>query len=523
MRQTKFRPLIWLAVIGLLLYGVAILWSQMHGGSMDDMGNGHHVSKQKAEQTAIAFWQTKTNGLTPKVTTVYQTKERASAYIAKLNKTEAYEEQLGQKVPLEYWDVRLSDGVNEYIISVALKEATVTDWRILNGRTAIQFGDKQIADKTMLASGYSLNDFRYEAPDRAGQTGMHTYTSKQPVFEQSYLQVRMCIRGGQTISYQTDLLLPNQFNAWFDQQNRLSAQLSSGSLVVSICMAFAMFVYAIIKRRYISFSRGIVLALLFVAINIIHLYNAMPGTLATIDEQNRHPDLLFYTIMMVTLTLIMGVVVSLSAAVGDGLWREQNLNKWARWQEHGYGDHVWKSMIIGYLTCLFILGVQQALFAIAETSFHAFAIPDPSQSMFNLNAPILFPTLAWMAGISEEIIFRLFGIALLRKVLHNRFAAVLVSSFLWALGHAAYAVYPSYTRLIEVTILGVIFGYIFLRYGLIAAIFSHVIMDSILMGLTIMIGGNSLEIISGLVYMVLPLFVAAIIRFLHRRYHAAPT
>lgn len=227
--------------------------------------------------------------------------------------------------------------------------------------------------------------------------------------------------------------------------------------------------------------------------------------------------------MMITFTLIMGVVVSLSAAVGDGLWREQHLNMWARWQEHDYGDHVWKSMIIGYLTCLFILGVQQALFAIAETSFHAFAIPDPSQSVFNLNAPLLFPTLAWMAGISEEILFRLFGIALFRKLLRNTFAAVLVSSFLWALGHAAYTVYPSYTRLIEVTILGVIFSYIFLSYGLITTIFAHVIMDSILMGLTIMVGGHSLEIISGLGYMALPLFIAAIIRFLHRRHYTVPT
>lgn len=523
MKQVRFRSLIWLAVIGLLLYGIAILWTQLHEGSMDHMVNVPKVTRNQAEQTAVAFWQTRINGSTPKISTVYQTKKRASAYIAKLNKTDAYEEQVGKKVPLEYWDVRLSDGVNEYIVSVGLREASVTGWRILGEKTTVRLADKQMADRTMLVSGYSLNDFWYEVPDRASQTGRHTYTSKQPIFEQSYLQVKMSISGGQTVSYQTDLLLPTEFSTWFDQQNRLSAKLSNGSIVGSICMAFAMFVYAIIMRRNISFSRGIVLAVLFITINIIHIYNASPGTLATIDEQNRNPNLLFYFVMMIIFTLIMGVVVSLSASVGDGLWREQDLNMWARWQENGYGDHVWKSMIIGYLTCLFILGVQQALFAIAETSFHVFAIPDPSQSMFNLKSPLLFPTLAWMAGISEEILFRLFGIALFRKFLRNTFAAVLVSSILWALGHAAYAVYPSYTRLIEVTILGVIFGYIFLRYGLITAIFAHVIMDSILMGLTIMISGHNLEIISGIGYMVLPLVIAAIIRFLHRRYRAMPT
>lgn len=132
--------------------------------------------------------------------------------------------------------------------------------------------------------------------------------------------------------------------------------------------------------------------------------------------------------------------------------------------------------------------------------------------------PAIFPTMAWMAAISEEIIFRLFAIAILRKLLRNWFLAILLPSVAWALGHTAYTIYPSYTRLFEVTLLGFIFSLTFLRYGLITAIFTHATMDSLLMGLSLLASAQTAAYsIIGILYILLPAIIGYAIMLLRRR------
>jgi len=97
----------------------------------------------------------------------------------------------------------------------------------------------------------------------------------------------------------------------------------------------------------------------------------------------------------------------------------------------------------------------------------------------------LLPIVAWLAGISEEAIYRLFGITMLKKIVRNTFVACLITTLIWALGHTLYPIYPISTRPIELTVIGLLFSYIFLRYGFITAMFSHVVFDSILMGATL--------------------------------------
>jgi hypothetical protein len=200
------------------------------------------------------------------------------------------------------------------------------------------------------------------------------------------------------------------------------------------------------------------------------------------------------------------------------MWRERSWNAWPRWKEARFGADVFYGMGRGYLLCIFILGVQQALFLFAGKAFHSFAINDPSQSEYNMLWPALFPTVAWMAAISEEIIFRLFAIIIIQRLLKIRFLAVLIPSIIWALGHTSYSLYPSYTRLFEVTILGIIFSYIFLHYGLITALLTHAIMDSLLMGLSLLYSANNLDYtLMGIFYIILPLILGYFVKLLKHK------
>ena len=82
------------------------------------------------------------------------------------------------------------------------------------------------------------------------------------------------------------------------------------------------------------------------------------------------------------------------------------------------------------------------------------------------------------AGVNEEVTFRLFGISLGKKYLKNTALAILLTSCLWGIGHTTYAIFPVWFRGIEVTILGIIYGFIFVRYGLLPLIVAHYLFDA---------------------------------------------
>ncbi|MNC76506.1 hypothetical protein D3C75_1282410 [compost metagenome] len=67
--------------------------------------------------------------------------------------------------------------------------------------------------------------------------------------------------------------------------------------------------------------------------------------------------------------------------------------------------------------------------------------------------------------------------------------------------------------------LGLIFGYVFLRYGFFTAVFAHAIMDSLLMSIYLMVEQPTLpHILAGIFYIILPALIGFIIRYLHPRF-----
>ncbi len=175
-------------------------------------------------------------------------------------------------------------------------------------------------------------------------------------------------------------------------------------------------------------------------------------------------------------------------------------------------------MSSGYVIALFILGIQQALFFAATELFDVWAVNDPTDSVYNMLHPEWFPLLAWSAAISEEAVYRVLGVSLMLKLTRRPFVAVLVPSVIWAMSHTQYPVYPVYTRLVEVSVIGIVFGYAYLRYGFLTALFAHAAMDSILMGFSLMYSGDDRQAAVGLAYFFAPAVVGWLLHRLHGRF-----
>ncbi len=151
----------------------------------------------------------------------------------------------------------------------------------------------------------------------------------------------------------------------------------------------------------------------------------------------------------------------------------------------------------GYLYSFTMLAYIIATYCLTTTFLKWWS---PAEALYDPNilasyAP-WFPPLAisWNAGFIEECLFRaipLAGAALLaRRYSKGKEAwfvgiALLVQAFIFGAAHANYPAQPAYARVIELILPSLMFGIVYLRYGLLATITCHFTFDVILFSLPV--------------------------------------
>lgn len=530
------RKLIVLALIGVILYFTAS--SFYNSGEADEMTGvpaAPAISMEEARQIALNWYATAYGGQPATAERpVFATDARLSTYVAKYELQKEYESVYSTVSPLDYWRVPLKTPQGDtYYVRVPMQEAKVLGWEsTAPSEGGITYGLEPLK-QALHSIGLSQDDFDLRTPDRRTSSAMQLESKSVRVGE-APLVVNFEIQDNVVVSMLPHFETPKSFVEWVKKQDSGAGLMATVYLVITFILGLLSLILSIRKRKQARFSRGVLFSLVVFSAIGLHAYNSLPAQTASLPVSGMgfiSPQILFISNLVIY--ALLALALYFNAVSGDQIWRERGWNPWPRFREAGFGQHVYDSMGRGYLLCFFIMGVQQILFLIAFNAFGTFSINDPSQSSFNLYWPWLFPTLAWYAGIGEEITFRLFGIGLMRKLLPegkstrgrniSRFIAVLVPSLVWAAGHTTYTFYPNYTRLFEVAVLGLIFGYIFLRYGLYTAIFAHVSMDIILMSISTMLSDNSPRGIAlGIFYIALPYLVGLIILLLHRLLRKEP-
>lgn len=81
------------------------------------------------------------------------------------------------------------------------------------------------------------------------------------------------------------------------------------------------------------------------------------------------------------------------------------------------------------------------------------------------------------AAFGEELFFRVIGVLLYVKLLRRRWVAVLLACVTWAFLHSNYDQMPGYLRGIELSVEGVLWGWVVLRFGVIATLTAHYLFD----------------------------------------------
>lgn len=336
-----------------------------------------------------------------------------------------------------------------------------------------------------------------------------------------------------------DIAVPEDFAAYLEEQKKLAGNLNAAGFILPQLLMLALaIVYAIVLRKKTSFRRGAFLSVIFFLLYAVFYFNMIPGFRAGLlaEGETSSPAILI-AMLIANLVVLAGMTLLtyFSAVAGDGLWRSMGANLWPRWQDDGFGRELWQSVRRAYPLAFLLLGVQSVILVGLQNGIGMFQSSDASQSTYNMTVPWLLLLLAWCAGISEELQSRYFGIGLFRSWLVGAaarilgrepsprlggtltFIAMLPPGLIWAFGHVGYAVYPAYSRLIELILMALLLGWMMLRFGLIAVIFAHVVLNSVLMAVQLGFDGLPGDAAAGVAGILLPALIGWLLWRLHGR------
>ncbi|WP_274363862.1 CPBP family intramembrane glutamic endopeptidase [Paenibacillus thermotolerans] len=536
-------PLLLFAAAGLILFFI-YSYSPMLKGE-DPEAVSHRVDRRGAEQAALQFVKERLpESGELRAFGVYAVERDAFGYLYREKAVDPVSENYKSGLPLELYRVEVAEPSTEVRHTVDVNPYTgkAVEWSLsAEGEPVSERELIEASNKLLAAEGLSAAAELVSADE---ETGEAVYDLHIPELKDAAVQVTVQADSRGVRSVQSRWETPESYDRLIIRQDRISAVLGLIGQGLSIALQIAAFIYAIRLNKSVSWRRGIVMSVLFALLYCLNNINMYPGIKAMVlgigdggdflpgagvgagagaeDAENQS---LINQIGILSGLIVVNGFILLSAAglyfcfiAGEAMCRRRGLHVWPADSDSGYGGHIVGSMWKGYAFAFGFLGLQSLIYLGAEKSFGTWYTIDSSTSPLNLLYPLLMPLLAWCAAISEEGVYRLFGIPALKAIFRFTAPAVLVSSMIWALMHVQYPIYPYYTRFVEVTLIGLLFSYVFLKHGIMAAIFAHAVADTIWMGISITANQPSAAA-WGLfaAYFALPIVIAYAVNAFHKR------
>lgn len=157
----------------------------------------------------------------------------------------------------------------------------------------------------------------------------------------------------------------------------------------------------------------------------------------------------------------------------------------------------WRGLMAGGM-----MGGYVILFYLAVTYWFGGWTPmyTPYTDLYATPLPFLGPLQSGLLpAMSEELIFRLVGVSLVLWLFSRRWLALLVPGVLWAFAHLTYVRDPFYLRGIELMVVAVFLGLLFIRFDLLTVIIAHFTYNAGLSALPLLRSDEPYFVASGLV------------------------
>ena len=307
--------------------------------------------------------------------------------------------------------------------------------------------------------------------------------------------------------------------------------LVAGTLLLLTVLAMLVSFFSGVRARDIRWKTAAIFGAIAAVLTLLAQLNNLPLTLFSYDTTDTYGSFLTGQLLnSLFAAAAQGILIFFLTAAAEPLYRRYYANQIQIGGQFTPAGLRTKRFLLGTILGLAMTPAflaYQVLFYITAEQFGAWSPADiPYSEMINTYIPwIMVLLIGFMPAVSEEFISRAFSIPFLHKYLKSRWAAVVIAGLIWGFAHANYPQQPFYIRGIEVGIGGIVVGYIFLRFGILAPLVWHYTIDALYTSLILFRSSNSYFIVSAALsagLMLLPLAVALVL-YLRQRHFADPT
>lgn len=337
-------------------------------------------------------------------------------------------------------------------------------------------------------------------------------------FGEGYARLVVTVQGDTIAGYYRDVFVPENFERHLTQESSASMLLGILSTLSWLCMIIAAFV--VMVRMFIANDARWKLALgASVALFVLSLIDIVNGYPALFDWYSTDTSYGVFATTSVLLSVLFGAIGLLAffipavAGVTEAFHNDRaRLEPLTTLPSKGSSLREYSlALLRGYLIGIMVLGLTLAAYWLGERYLGVWydldmGTVDPTLLNFIPEFSTML-SLGFMAAITEELLFRLFGILVFRRMFGSTVLALIVATIVWAFAHSDGTVFPYWFRGLEVFVTGMIFAYFFIRYNILTTIIAHYVHNTIIGAITIVMTLGFSHTLPSLIMIFFPIFI----------------
>lgn len=332
-----------------------------------------------------------------------------------------------------------------------------------------------------------------------------TWRVKGSDVEGADYRVEVDVAGDRVSRHDESLKVPESWKRSYEELQYWNLTTGAVDVVFLLMTAVAMLVVLVLRvmRGDVRMKPAAILGGVTFLLVLVSQLNELPSELFRYVTTDSYAGFILRELLSsVSSGLLYGAIIFLLAAAAEPLYRERfrgalSLGSLLRWRALRTKEFFIATLVGLTMTCFFF--AYENVFYIIANSFGAWAPRDvPYSDLLSTAVPWVFVLFfGWFPAISEEFMSRMFSIPFFEKVLRSRVGAIVVAAAIWGFGHAAYPNQPFWIRGLEVGIAGIVFGLVFLRFGILPVVIAHFSIDALYTAFVLIRSGNVYHVLTG--------------------------
>jgi len=313
-----------------------------------------------------------------------------------------------------------------------------------------------------------------------------TWENESVDYKGSRLRVYVYIAGDQVTEYNRYLHVPDKWEREYEtirSYNQLLGQCAFFFIYAFETAAFLVLIWGLMSKN-IRWRPVIIGSLIMGGISALDYLNHMPSLIADYSPTTSYNDFIVRTVIW-SFTGFIGNALMGAVLFGGGEICYRKL----------FPDHVsfekiltkrglsHQNILRGVLVGHFLVGVHLGwivLYYVLGKHLHVWCPMgvESHEVLSNIVPFISAVALGVSASFEEELACRVLGIAIGTRLFKNFWLANIFQAVAWGFAHSSYPQEPAWARGVELSIVGVLQGWILKRYGIVAVITEHYLLDA---------------------------------------------